>query len=173
MPVDALVVIAIQKLFSGSVLGIWIDIFFARVLIFAYLPVLAWLWVYGNSKEKHASKEALWSVGVAILLAELLSFVFVRLRPFLAVPNIIALIPPPLTNSFPSIHIAIAITVALYAINKRLGLACLIMALCVVIGRIGAGVHYPTDILGGMLIGLVSFVIVRFGHKALRQREIA
>ncbi|MDD5438294.1 MAG: phosphatase PAP2 family protein [Patescibacteria group bacterium] len=175
MPVDALIVITIQKMFTGSVLGIWLDVFLARVLIFAYLPLMAWLWVYGNSREKHAVKEAMWSVGVAIFLGEALSFIFLRLRPFLAVPNILALIPPPLTNSFPSIHtsIAVAVTAALYAVNKKWGLACLLMVLGIAIGRMGAGVHYPTDILGGMLVGLVSFVLVRLGHKALRQRSVA
>jgi undecaprenyl-diphosphatase len=175
MPVDAQVVLLIQKLFASSALGIWVNIFLARVLVFAYLPILAWLWAYGYSREKHAVKEALWTVGLAILLAELLSFAFLRVRPFLAIPNVIALIPPPLTNSFPSVHtsISIAVTAALYPVSKRWGQLCLLIALGVAVGRMGAGVHYPTDILGGVLVGVISFVMVRFGHRALRKKSLA
>ncbi|MFA6099363.1 MAG: phosphatase PAP2 family protein [Patescibacteria group bacterium] len=173
MSVDALIVVFTQSFFAPSVLGGLMAVFLARVLIFSYVPILAWLWAYGSRREKHAVKEALWSVGVAILIAEIISLFILRFRPYLAVPDIIALIPPPLTSSFPSIHtsIAIAATAAVYAVNKQWGQLCLLVALGVAIGRIAAGVHYPTDILGGMLVGVGAFILVRVGHRALRKKQ--
>lgn len=173
MPVDAQIVLAIQNIFLSSMVGVWLAVFLARFWIFAFLPFLAWLWVYGTSKERHAVKEALWSAGLAILMAELLSLVFLRFRPFLAFQQILVLIPAPLTSSFPSTHIAIAsaIASAFYLADRRWGLLGLLIVLGVAIGRIAVGVHYPTDILGGLLMGVVSFIIVRLGHQALRKKQ--
>lgn len=173
MSVDALVVIFLQKLFLPSAFGELVVIFLARALVFAYLPILTWLWLNGNGREKHAVKESLWTVGLAILMAEIISLIVLRIRPYLAVTDIFALIPPPLTSSFPSVHtaISVAFTSAFYAGKKRLGQVCLLIALGVAIGRMAAGVHYPTDILGGMIVGVTSFFLIRLGHRALRKRQ--
>jgi len=173
MPADALIVIAIQNFFTSSTTGELVAVFLARFWIFAFVPFLAWLWVYGTKKDQHAVKEALWSAGLAILIAELLALTFLRFRPFLAFQQILVLIPPPLTSSFPSIHTAIssAITSALYLADRRLGLLGLLIVLGVAIGRMAAGVHFPTDILGGLFVGMASFIIVRLGHKALRKKQ--
>ena len=62
-------------------------------------------------------------------------------------------------NSFPSGHtytvFAIAISVYLYG-HKRLGLILFALAIMVAIARIGAGLHYPSDVVAGALLGLAS-----------------
>jgi len=169
---EAQIVQALQRVFLASTLGIWVVIFLARVWILVFAPVLAWVWAYGKPKEKHAVKEALWSLGLALLAGEILALFVLRVRPFLEVSNIITLIPPPLTSSFPSIHTAasMAMAAALYAGDKRLGQLGILIVIGVALGRVAAGVHYPSDILGGVLVGLASFAIVRLGHKALRKK---
>ena len=170
--IEAQIVQALQSMFAASLFGEWVVVFLARVWIFAFAPLLAWLWAYGTNKEKHSVKEALWSLGLAILIGEILSLVFMRERPFLAVSDILVLIPPPLTSSFPSIHTSasVAMASALYAGNKHVGQISLLIVLGIIIGRVAAGVHYPTDILGGIAVGIGAFVLVRLGHRALRRK---
>lgn len=169
--IDAEVVILLQSIFLASEVGEWITIALARVWIFLFLPVLAWLWAHGSKIEKHSVKEALWSAGIAVLSSELIAMLFLRERPFLAIEQVITLIPSPLTTSFPSAHTAcsVAILAALYFTNKTAGRIGTLIVIGIIIGRVAAGVHYPTDILGGAVLGLLSFVLVRLGHKALRK----
>jgi undecaprenyl-diphosphatase len=168
---DADIVIILQKIFTASEVGEWISIALARVWIFLFLPILAWLWAYGSTRERHSVKEALWSVGIGVLASEFLALLLMRERPFIAIQEVIALIPSPLTTAFPSTHTtaAIAITAALYFVNKTAGRIGVLITIGVIVGRISAGVHYPTDILGGIALGLLSFALVRLGHKALRK----
>jgi undecaprenyl-diphosphatase len=172
MSIDAQIVTALQHVSVTSRAGEWAAIFLARVLILAFAPLLAWVWAYGTNKEKHAVKEALWSLGLALLLGEILSLMILRVRPFLAVDTIITLIPPPLTSSFPSMHTAsaAAMSAALYWADRRLGWIAVVLVLGVAVGRMAVGVHYPTDIMGGMLLGVAAFALVRVGHKALRKK---
>ena len=170
---EAQIVQALQRVFLASIWGIWAVIFLARAWILVFAPALSWVWAYGKPKEKHAVKEALWSLGLALLAGEVMALLVLRVRPYLEVSSIISLIPPPLTSSFPSIHTAasMAMAAALYAGNKRLGQLGILIVIGVALGRMAAGVHYPSDILGGVLVGLVSFALVRFGHKALRKKQ--
>ncbi|MFZ6015845.1 MAG: phosphatase PAP2 family protein [Patescibacteria group bacterium] len=160
----------IQGIFLSSLTGQWISIALARVWIFLFIPLVYWVWLHGSSHEKHGVKELLWSAALAVFSSELLALFIMRPRPFLAAANIITLIPAPLTSAFPSIHtsVAIACSIVLWSVNRWAGYIGFLITLGVIIGRISAGVHYPTDIIGGIIIGLLSFTLVRLGHKAQR-----
>lgn len=60
-------------------------------------------------------------------------------------------------HSFPSLHCSssFVITTALFYINPVLGIISLIISVVVAATRLLAGVHYPTDVLAGILIGLM------------------
>ncbi|MDF1497206.1 MAG: phosphatase PAP2 family protein [Patescibacteria group bacterium] len=168
---DSEIVLLVQQIFIASEIGEWMAIALARVWIFLFFPVLAWLWAYGSTIERHGVKEALWSLGLGIFGSEFISMLVMRERPFLAIQEVLTLVPVPITTSFPSTHTtsAIALTAALYFVNKTAGRIGLLITLGVIIGRIAVGVHYPTDILGGIALGLLSFALVRLGHKAVRK----
>lgn len=168
---DSEIVILLQKIFLASELGEWTSIALARIWIFLFIPLAAWLWVYGDNQERHGIKEGLWSVGLGILSSEIIALFIMRPRPFLALKEVITLIPAPLTSAFPSTHTtaAVAASAALFYFNKTAGVIGFLITFGVIIGRMSAGVHYPTDILGGIALGLLSFALVRLGHKALRK----
>lgn len=172
MMLDLQLVQMTQQAFFASSWGVGIAIFLARWLIFAYLPIGLWLLWSRKRREKHAVLEAAWSVGVALLFRSVLSALIDRPRPFLASPDVTLLISPPLHTSFPSGHAATAFAMcaALFFVNRRIGLAALAIAVLIAIGRVAVGVHYPTDVLGGAVVGIASFVIVWRIHRELRKR---
>jgi len=86
-----------------------------------------------------------------------------RPRPFVSHSNEVL---TPITEglrvysvSFPSVHTYVAFAIAtslfLYG-HRRLGSILFVLAALVAIGRMGAGLHYPSDIIGGALLGVAS-----------------
>lgn len=82
-----------------------------------------------------------------------------RIRPCDVNPSIPLLIPRPDDFSFPSGHTAasFAVVVALLLAGERkLWKPALALAVLIAFSRMYLYVHYPTDILGGMVVGGVS-----------------
>ena len=91
-----------------------------------------------------------------ILCNGILKHLFARVRPCDVNTVIQLLIPRPTDYSFPSGHTAAAFaaTSALFfAGEKKLWKPALILAVLIAFSRLYLYVHYPTDILGGMIIG--------------------
>lgn len=78
-----------------------------------------------------------------------------RDRPFQAMPDIQYLLIPPDRFSFPSGHTAGAFVMAVLiaAFQPALVLPVFIWASAVAISRVYLGVHYPSDVLAGMVLG--------------------
>ncbi|MGI6262550.1 MAG: phosphatase PAP2 family protein [Succiniclasticum sp.] len=97
------------------------------------------------------------SVALNGLIANgILKVLVARPRPFMTYADITPLISHPSGYSFPSGHTACAFAVAfvLYQmLPRRYGIPAMILAFLIGLSRLYLGVHYPTDVLGGMLIG--------------------
>ena len=80
-----------------------------------------------------------------------------RERPCWIDSDILMLISIPEDYSFPSGHtLASTIsTVILMQEDKKLGIPAVILAVLIAFSRMYLFVHFPTDILGGLLLGLV------------------
>jgi undecaprenyl-diphosphatase len=75
--------------------------------------------------------------------------------------------------SFPSDHTAgaVAIAVSLWLYNRKLGLP-MFISLLIGFSRIYVGHHYPTDVLGGIVVGAISaFIINKVGNKLLKRNS--
>jgi len=93
------------------------------------------------------------------LVAEVLKLVFRRPRPFAAIEGApMTLIDHPSTFSFPSGDVALSVgaAVALSAVAPRWRWPAYLFALAVLFERVAVGVHYPSDVLAGALVGALS-----------------
>lgn len=109
-------------------------------------------------------------VGVVVLLALLfcllscnllLKNIVARPRPCWRNPDVHMLIAIPKDYSFPSGHSASSFAAAcsVFLWNRRCGIAAFLTASLIAVSRMYFYVHYPTDILGGILIGITMAVL--------------
>ncbi len=87
--------------------------------------------------------------------------IIARPRPFMLREEIELIISAPSGFSFPSGHTVSSFAAAfgLFIYHKKLGIVALIWAILVAVSRLYMYVHYPTDVLTGIVIGILCAVI--------------
>lgn len=156
-------------------------VFFASYLQYILVAVFLVL-VYFAVSAKREKLYLFWTTVLSALVSrgvvtEIIRFWYHRPRPFHTLP-----IEKLLSNglfysdtewSFPSGHSAVffAIATALYLYNKKWGTWFFIGAILINISRIIAGVHYPSDILGGAIVGIVTGYVVVYLSKRWRSQK--
>jgi len=106
--------------------------------------------------------------------ASLIKYLYLAPRPFIGTNEIIPLIDS--TNpygSFPSGHAAfyMSLAVTLFFYHRRLALFYFVGALLIGIARVAAGVHFPTDILGGFIVGAAAGAFAHFIYKKIYKNK--
>ena len=126
-------------------------------------------------------------IGFTILISLLLDLLIVNvtLKGWIARPRPFVVneaIRPLITNvspyrSFPSGHSggSFSAMLALYRwVPKKIGIPAVVLAALVALSRLYVGVHYPTDILAGLLVGVVcstgAYYLVQAGRKKTPQK---
>lgn len=145
------VMIAVSKLGNGGF--IWIAI-----------GVILLLAGWKNRKYIQWGLTVLLSLGTNALVCNLLLKPLVaRTRPY-DVLGYEILIPPLSDYSFPSGHTSasFAAATAIYAINRKWGIAAYVFAALMGISRLYLGVHFVTDVVVGALIGFFMAKITIF-----------
>ncbi len=107
-------------------------------------------------------------IGFAVLVSLLINAIFTNItlkdliarpRPFLVNPDLVPIIEKPSSFSFPSGHTSGSLTAALVLLKltpKKYGVPAVVLASLIALSRVYVGVHYPTDILGGIVVAFVS-----------------
>jgi undecaprenyl-diphosphatase len=158
--------------FAGlSPIGDWVV-----VLIAQYLPYVAALIAFVIILREKVWKKKVWAFLVLAFsfvfskgfVVEAIHYLYERPRPFLA----LGFNPlfPEASNAFPSSHAVILTTIALviFFLHRKAGIWFFIFAFVNGIARIIAGVHWPTDIVGGMVL---AFVGVFLALKLFPEKE--
>jgi undecaprenyl-diphosphatase len=106
------------------------------------------------------------AVSIAAVIDALIVLDWKRPRPFIS--HSTQVLMPIISGlrvtrvSFPSVHayvvFAIATSVYLYG-HRKLGTVLYGLAILVAIGRVGAGLHYPSDVIAGALLGIGSAIL--------------
>lgn len=144
--------------------------FGAELLIFIFPLVLLYLWQRPETAgRRHGAQKtvvlSLLAIVLTIALKSLISLIWVRDRPFVTDPALLNLPLPVDTISFPSGHTMLAFTVAscLWLSGyRKVGGYLIVAAVLVGLGRVLAGVHYPTDVMAGALLG---FLVAWYLHR--------
>lgn len=109
-------------------------------------------------KTRRAGAAMLVALLIGLLIGNVLIKEWVmRPRPFVTHADLIALVDPVDQWSFPSGHTlsSFAAATALCFFHRKSGLLACLVAAMIGFSRLYACVHYPTDVLAGMLIGIL------------------
>lgn len=175
----------IFELFSEGRILLWIqanlrnDFLNAVFIPFTHLGDIGIIWfglgifflLFKNTRK--GAFFALISFGLSALICDgFLKLIVNRLRPFDAIPELMALVERPKGTSYPSGHTttAFGFSVAFLLNTKKRWTGWLVLAIAVLMGfsRLYVGVHYPSDVAAGLIVGSAVACIVTFvGNKIL------
>ena len=138
----------------------------AGVFLAHYLPfiLVAFLLIFLLLNFNKRWRVFLMAFSAAFLsrgITEIIRILWERPRPFVE-NNVNLLVDQLKSNSFPSAHTSFffALSAVIFSYNKKLGLFFFLCSFAIAISRIYSGVHWPSDILGGFLVGVLSAFIV-------------
>ena len=142
--------------------------FFAQYALelYACLFIIAW---FTLPKPETDRRHALVIMGLSGILALIINLVisniWFRPRPFVTLPKgtFTQLIPHSVDASFPSDHASGSFGFAAGSWNKApfwVSWSFTLLAILVAIARVYTGVHWPTDVLASVIIGVVSAKVI-------------
>ncbi|TSC66826.1 MAG: phosphoesterase PA-phosphatase-like protein [Parcubacteria group bacterium Gr01-1014_73] len=156
----------LYNLVAGNYWLTGLTVFFAVYL--PYLIVLLFLIGVVFSKDKKFRQQIIFSFAVTFalwFLVFLFKEFFPTPRPFEVLSNIVSLFPHSPDGAFPSGHATFfgALASALFFMgNKKLGLWLGAAAILIAAARVATGVHWPADVLAGLLIGSIgAWVLIK------------
>lgn len=121
--------------------------------------------------------------GVLMMFSLLLNFLvnnlflknlLARTRPYEAVAGLHRIIEAQSDYSFPSGHTgcSFAAAVVIYVMfPRKAGIAAMILAVLIALSRLYVGVHFPTDVIGGAVIGTAAALLVCRIYKSRFEKE--
>ena len=140
------------------------------------IPVLmtliaASLWFWGNTAQRRRENQlgfiaGITGLGISAAAVAIIDANYFRDRPYIRFPEIVPtaekLFYLPTVSSFPSYPAAVlfALAFGVWLRNKKAGTVLFVLAALMGLARVYVGVHYPSDIVGGALIGIaITYVI--------------
>jgi undecaprenyl-diphosphatase len=160
---------AINGLSGKSVILDHIMAFFAQdaLELYAILFVIAWFTLPRRDEmRRHQLILAGFAGILGLIINVLIAHVWYRARPFVVLPKgtFNQVIPHPVDSSFPSDHttgsMAFAAGVAGNS-QKWVSISFTALAIIVMFSRVYCGVHWPTDVLASIVVGILASLLVR------------
>lgn len=145
-----------------------LGIFFAEYLGYFLIGILILFLLKDYKKYWRMVVKALGAaISARFIITEIIRFLWYRPRPFV-LDQVNLLISHETSASFPSGHAAFyfGLSTIVYFYNKKLGILFLVSSLLISVSRVFVGVHWPSDIMAGAIIGVFSgWLIMRLLKK--------
>jgi undecaprenyl-diphosphatase len=130
--------------------------------------ILVVFWFEGQDQNQRGRNQrailrAVIALFMANIILKLCNLIYFRPRPFVD-HEVNLLFYRPTDSSFPSnpATVGFSIATAVWLYNRRLGALLLALATLFGLSRIYCGVHYPSDVIAGALLGgLSAYLVVR------------
>lgn len=153
------------------------------------IPFLAYMIAQGINRNRadddHYAAAALWTIAIAccaVLVAgwaeDALKIAVARVRPCREIEGIRLIVPCPSSFSMPSGHAisSFAFATPLYYLTReyiavRWRVFPLLLAMLIAFSRIYLGVHYPSDVLAGALLGAVIALALSLAYQFVRENN--
>ncbi len=142
------------------------DLFFSNITVLGNAGIF-WLgcgcFMLCSKKYRRHGILLLLSMLICLVVGNLfLKNMVQRPRPCWVMPEVLLLITSPADYSFPSGHTmhSFAAATAIYFANRKWGIIALFLASLIAFSRMYLFVHYPTDVLAGLLIGVISTLVL-------------
>ena len=140
-----------------------------------WLVLLGALAALGGKTGRWAALAGLTALVLGFVSSEVLKSLVMQPRPFVSLPDVRLLISPPSSYSFPSANATYAFAAssgASLTARRLLGRlpiwvwGFLALAVAVSYSRVYVGVHYPSDVLSGAIIGiLIGWLVASIGFR--------
>lgn len=159
----------------------FLGIFLADYMQYVLAAILLFYFFSKKHKKQHRTMVAvstMSAVAALYIVKPLIVLFYAAPRPFVALTEIKPLIKVMTIEnyqSFPSGHtlffFALATTIFLF--NKKLGVWFLIAATLIAVARVYVGVHWPVDILAGVILGVLTGIFTHYLYRKFGKRKLA
>lgn len=144
-------------------------LFYVNISEALFVAALVLLFFFANGERlrpwRRAAVAAGLSAGLALAVGKVISELVDRARPFVDDPHGVHLFSGHAADpGFPSDHAtgAFAVAMAIWLRNRLWGTVALIAAAVLSIGRVAIGVHFPSDVLAGAVLGCGAALLLYY-----------
>jgi len=102
-----------------------------------------------------------------------------RIRPYEVIEGLVLIVGKAWDWSFPSGHTCASFafaTAVFFAAPKKIWIPAVVLAVLIAFSRLYVGIHWPTDVLGGMLIGVAcgtgAYLAVKYLYKSKENQSL-
>ncbi|MDP3052211.1 MAG: phosphatase PAP2 family protein [bacterium] len=167
--------------FAGQSVGFnTIIIFCAKYLPYIIVAVLGLFFIFGHDRRRELKMIIYAAISVILsrlVITEIIRYFYPVARPFIFYKFTPLLYDS--ASSFPSGHAAFffALAAIIFIFHKKWGIVYFLGSLIICVSRIMAGIHWPADILGGVVVGIGSAILIYYWlrprFEAKRQIAVA
>ena len=178
---DLTILAALNSLAGKSTLLNGLLVFLAQYAVYLLaFPLLALALGIGlNHPDRMTVVVSLLGLAVSLLVARQIGHTISGTRPFVTESWVVQLVGHKADSGLPSNHAtgAFALAAGVLWSHRRTGAAMLALALLVAIGRVAVGVHWPSQVLLGALLGVMvaslAHALVQLGMRDRQRRAKA
>ncbi len=131
-------------------------------LLAFWVAIIILLYLFGGQKGKNIAKKLIIVLVAVTIVTQLIKLWIMRPRPYTELSSLIVLATES-DMSFPSGHTSTSTAMAYILSSEYQKWYFMLIPIIVALSRLYMGVHYPSDVLGGFILGfIVAYLLERY-----------